>query len=151
MSTRKLKPTARQRIANQNYRALFARTATAPKRDALEKAMAGVAPDYAQGNPAVDPGWRTPEEHERARLTAVILADYEQSMVPPDDLIGAYTRDGAEVTFKDGSRANIHDLIDAQRRAAYELLKKRVDQKAIAAMLLRPESWVEALRQEFNL
>ena len=141
----------RKQIRQRNWRnwerMCKAKAAAAPKRDPLR----ALPRDYSIGNPIFDPGWRSPEEYDRARMVATIIADYEESVVPPADMLGRYSRDGQEVFFPDGSRLLIHDLIDNQRRTAYELLKRRVDPKAIAVMLLRPESWVEALRVEFAL
>jgi hypothetical protein len=123
-----------------------------PKQDALEVALKGTG--LASGESAeldpFGPGWRTPKEHERVRLAAAIIRDYEEGILDPGD-VGAYSREGQVVTLPDGERLLIHDLIDAQRRTAYELLQQKVDPKAIGAVLLRPESWVKALQEEFQI
>jgi hypothetical protein len=149
----KRRPTPRQKIARQNWeRWSAARAKATPKPDALEKALAGTGLDASavEADPLKGVNWRTEEQWARARLSAAIIRDYEEAFLDPGD-VGAWTREGQEVTLPDGERLLIHDLIDNQRRAAYELLKQRVDTRAIAAILLRPESWVLAIQQEFQI
>jgi hypothetical protein len=148
------RPTHRQKIARQNGARYFRATANTPqpKPDALEKALAGSGLDASsvEGDPLKGVSWRTEEQWQSARLSAAIMRDYEDGILDPGD-VGAYTRDGSLATLPDGTRIDIHELIENQRRACHELLKQRVDPKAIAAILLRPESWVKAIQQEFQI
>jgi hypothetical protein len=125
-----------------------AKEAAKPKPDALEKALRGVMPVGYEGNPLKDPGWRSPEQWDRARLTTMILRDFQDGAVPE---IGAYRRDGADVTLPDGSRVDVWDIIENQRRACYDLLRQGVDVQTISAQLMRDEEWIEKIRQDFNL
>jgi hypothetical protein len=126
-----------------------AKAAATPKPDALQKALAGVMPIAYDGNPLKDLGWMPVEEYENVRLLRMAWREYEEGWIPEE--LGLYSLDGPVATFKNGVRVDLNELKAQQHRTAYELLRKGASVEEVSAAIHRPQAWVEAVRQEFNL
>jgi hypothetical protein len=121
-----------------------------PKLTAEQKMFAGtgLADAGANSDPNKDLRWLPAEEFEAVRLLRMAWRDYEEGWVPE---IGAYLREGALVTFPNGTRVDLNELREEQHKLAYDLLRRGASVKDVSAATYRPEAWVLQIKNDFNL
>ena len=95
--------------------------------------------------------WLTPEQYEIERVVKLALRAYEDGIWPEEHELGQYTLHGPVAHFRDGSRINLRELRVLQHKNSYDLLRRGLDVKTVAAIVRRPESFVEKVRSDFNL
>lgn len=124
----------------QHWRDAFAKESV-PHRDALAKALHGVLP--VESDPLRDPLFLPAEAAARRESIMSQMQAYEDSTTPCgfDDYI---IKDGKHVYRAD-------QYLVWQHRTAYDLLKRGVDVRTIAAHINRDPQWVQDIAEEYHL
>jgi hypothetical protein len=152
MKTPKRKrPTHRDRVRQKNRRlreaAIDAAEAarTALPKDALERAVRNtpLSEHFRKGNPLLDPLFMPDAEFRRRESIMSQMDAYENSSTPAG-FINHQIVDGANSYRAD-------EFLVWQSRTAYELLKRGIDVRTIAAKIHRDVPWVENIARQFNI